>query len=163
MALFPQREYHRYILSSLVLVVCSYTTMLVDAAVGGHFLGGEAVSAVNLAMPISEIFYTFTLLLGIGSSIKASIDIGRNDIAQVRRTFTTAITSTFAGLLLLALAFSCSTRTDQQEFIKAELPKQVWENRVTEGITYCFEEYKEEAINFYESEVDKYINKFQMW
>jgi len=105
MALFPQREYYRYLLSSLVLVVCSYATMLVDAAVGGHFLGEEAVSAVNLAMPISEIFYAFTLLLGIGSSIKASIDIGRNDIAQVRRTFTTAVTSTFAGLLLLAIIF----------------------------------------------------------
>lgn len=100
---FPTREFHRYFFSSLVLVTCSYATMLTDAAIGGYFIGPEAVSAVNLVMPINELFYALCLLLGGGAAIVGAQAYGRGDTQRVRQHFTVALTSVAGCLLALAI------------------------------------------------------------
>ncbi len=103
-------EHARYLGSIFVCVIASQATMVVDAAVGGNLLGADAVSVVELVMPVYELFYALTMLFGMGACTLASLALGRGDAAAVRRHFTGAAVSSLAAMLLLGAAisvFSC--------------------------------------------------------
>jgi len=93
-------EHARFLGSMFVTVLASQATMLVDASVGGNLLGVEAVSAVDLVMPVYELFYALVLMLGMGGCTVASLCLGRGDVEAVRRHFTAAV---LTSLVLMGL------------------------------------------------------------
>jgi len=138
---FPTKEYWSYLLPMFILMMCSYATMMVDAAVGSHFLGPQIVAVVDLAMPITEIFYSITLLLGTGASLVASIEHGRGDSRKVSLHFTTAILSAalclafgvfmiylFRHPILQWIAGESSLREDAYRYLMTLLPWFVTDN-----------------------------------
>lgn len=77
---------------------------ITDGIFVGHFIGQEALAAVNLVMPIIMIITALADMVATGSSVRISILLGRNDHGEANRVFTvclgliTAITTVF-GLL----------------------------------------------------------------
>jgi len=102
-------EYYVFIGSLFVTVIAGYATMLVDAAIGGRYLGESAVSAVNLLMPVTETFGALALLLGAGANTVAALALGRGDILAVRKYFTAGLVSLCIAMAL-CLTFVLSLR-----------------------------------------------------
>lgn len=95
------KEHARYLGAMFITVLTSQATMVVDAAVGGNLLGADAVSAVDLVMPVYEVFYSLVMMLGLGGCTVASMCLGRGDVTAVRRHFTAAVTSSLVVMVLL--------------------------------------------------------------
>jgi len=96
-----KKEHARYLWAMFVTVLASQATMVVDAAVGGNLLGADAVSAVDLVMPVYEFFYGLVMMLGMGGCTVASMCLGRGDVVAVRRHFTAAMVSSLLVMVLL--------------------------------------------------------------
>jgi len=97
------KEHARYLGSMFITVLTSQATMVVDAAVGGNLLGADAVSAVDLVMPVYELFYALVMMLGMGGCTVASMCLGRGDVGAVRRHFTAAVASSVCVMVLLGV------------------------------------------------------------
>jgi len=98
-----KRKFWVFLSSIFIYVMASYATLLIDAAIGASLLGKDVVSVVDLVMPVSELFFTVTLLFGVGADTLASIAYGRGDYAAVRRHFTVAVISEIVVLGVLAI------------------------------------------------------------
>jgi len=97
------QEHSRYLASIFITILASQATMVVDAAVGGNLLGADAVSAVDLVMPVYELFYALVMMLSMGGCTVASMCLGRGDVGAVRRHFTAAVASSLMAMTLLGL------------------------------------------------------------
>jgi len=97
------KEHARYQGSMFVTVLASQATMVVDAAVGGNLLGADAVSAVDLVMPVYDIFFALVSMLGMGGCTVASMCFGRGDVVAVRRHFSAAVSSLLVVMVLLGV------------------------------------------------------------
>ena len=82
---------------------------ITDGIFVGHFIGQEALAAVNLVMPVIMIITALADMVATGSSVRISILLGRDDHTEAHRVFTvclgliTAIATVF-GLLGFLLA-----------------------------------------------------------
>lgn len=81
---------------------------ITDGIFVGHFIGQEALAAVNLVMPIIMIITALADMVATGSSVRISILLGRGDHNEAHRVFTvclaliTSVSTAFglAGFLL---------------------------------------------------------------
>ena len=82
---------------------------ITDGIFVGHFIGQEALAAVNLVMPVIMIITALADMVATGSSVRISILLGRDGHTEAHRVFTvclgliTAIATVF-GLLGFLLA-----------------------------------------------------------
>ena len=77
---------------------------ITDGIFVGHFIGQEALAAVNLVMPIIMIITALADMVATGSSVRISILLGRGGNMEANRVFTVCIgliaaIATFFGLL----------------------------------------------------------------
>lgn len=93
--LAEKRGFWKFLGLVFITVLADYATMQADAIIGGKFFGPDAISSVDLLIPVNELFYALALMFGNGANTIASIDMGKGDFHSVRRYFT-------AGLLLIA-------------------------------------------------------------
>lgn len=82
---------------------------ITDGIFVGHFIGQEALAAVNLVMPLIMIITALADMVATGSSVRISILLGRGDLSEARRVFTVclgliAAASTVFGLAGVLLA-----------------------------------------------------------
>ena len=73
-----------------VSMLASALYQLIDGIFVGQFLGETAFAALNLAMPFVIINFSLADLIGVGSSVPISIDLGRRDEGTANNTFTCA-------------------------------------------------------------------------
>ncbi|MCR4958843.1 MAG: MATE family efflux transporter [Prevotella sp.] len=64
---------------------------ITDGIFVGHFIGQEALAAVNLVMPIIMIITALADMVATGSSVRISILLGRNDHREAHRVFTVCL------------------------------------------------------------------------
>lgn len=64
---------------------------ITDGIFVGHFIGQEALAAVNLVMPIIMIITALADMVATGSSVRISILLGRGDDKEANRVFTVCI------------------------------------------------------------------------
>ena len=67
----------------------------------GNLLGQNSLAAINLMSPISQFYFSITILFGLGASSIISFAKGRRDEKQANRVFT----STFIVLIALSVIF----------------------------------------------------------
>ena len=82
---------------------------ITDGIFVGHFIGQEALAAVNLVMPLIMIITALADMVATGSSVRISILLGRDNHSEARRVFTVCLgviasTSTVFGLAGFLLA-----------------------------------------------------------
>ena len=64
---------------------------ITDGIFVGHFIGQEALAAVNLVMPIIMIITALADMVATGSSVRISILLGRNNLREAHRVFTVCL------------------------------------------------------------------------
>lgn len=108
----------------------------------GHFVGPDAVSAINLVLPFVEVLNCFGFLICFGANAMCARSIGCGDYEKVAKTFTsTLITIMTLGLLVsigicmfsyqIVDTLSDEPRLDQMAYFMVIT---VWLIACTEGI-----------------------------
>lgn len=97
-----KQEHARFLGALFITTVASHTSSMMDAAIGGYYLGENVVSSINLVLPIEEIFYSLTLLLGLGACTAAAKAFGEGETERVRKHFTAALVSALTLFCTLA-------------------------------------------------------------
>lgn len=64
---------------------------ITDGIFVGHFIGQEALAAVNLVMPVLMIITALADMVAAGSSVRISILLGQGDKEEAGRVFTVCL------------------------------------------------------------------------
>ena len=99
------RKYSEYFLPTVLTAMATNISMIVDAMIAGNILGKNALSAINLLSPISQLYFSLTIMFGLGASSIISIAKGKNDNKQANRVFTTAFISVILICIILYLIY----------------------------------------------------------
>lgn len=91
---------------SILAALSSQIATTTDAIIVSNYVGPDAMSAINLVLPVLTIFSSLMILLGVGSSVVAAKAIGRRDDETANGVFTTCIlTSAALGIFLAAIVY----------------------------------------------------------
>ena len=93
---------HKFMWASIMAAVASQIAMTTDAIVVSQIIGPEAISAVNLTIPIVIFFNFLTMLFGMGGSVLVAKSLGERDAQTTNKIFT----STLIGLIVVGIFFS---------------------------------------------------------
>jgi len=76
---------------------------VIDGIFVGHGVGSDGIAAVNICIPLLMILTGVGLMVGMGSSVVASIHLSRGKVAAARASVTQAmLTVTLLGAIVLA-------------------------------------------------------------
>ncbi len=87
-----------------ISMLASALYQTIDGVFVGHFLGQTAFAAVNLAMPFVIINFSLADLIGVGSSVPISINLGRKQEDEACNIFTCACLMIVAAGVLIGAA-----------------------------------------------------------
>ena len=93
---------HQFMWASILGALASQIAMTTDAIVVSQFIGPEAISAINLTMPVVIFFNFLMMLFGMGGSVLVAKSLGERDAQTVNKIFT----STLIGLTFVGIFFS---------------------------------------------------------
>ena len=103
------RALKTFMWGSILAAVSSQIATTTDAIVVSNLIGPDAMSAINLVLPILTIFSAMMILFGIGASVVAAKAIGRREDDTANGIFTTCvITSAIIGSFLAAIIYFAS-------------------------------------------------------
>ena len=88
--------------ASILASVASQIAMTTDAIVVSQFIGPEAISAINLTMPVVIFFNFLMMLFGMGGTVLVARSLGERDAQTANKIFT----STLIGLIVVGVFFS---------------------------------------------------------
>ena len=92
-----------------VSMLASALYQMIDGIFVGQFLGETAFAALNLAMPFVIINFSLADLIGVGSSVPISINLGRKEEEQANNIFTCAcLMIVGTGVLIGGVLFACA-------------------------------------------------------
>ena len=83
--------FRNYLWASLLSSAAMELTVTIDAIILGHFVGGDALAAISLIMPLTMLITALSTLIGLGPAIIASRAIGNRDFNKVNMAFTSAV------------------------------------------------------------------------
>ena len=86
----PRRLFFLAAVPGAISMLASALYQLLDGVFVGQFLGETAFAALNLAMPFVIINFSLADLIGVGSAVPISIDLGRREDRTANNTFTCA-------------------------------------------------------------------------
>ena len=88
--------------ASIGILVMSLN-ILVDTIFVGHWIGSQAIAAINVVLPVSFFIAALGMAIGIGGSSVVSRALGANEKSKALKTFGNQVTMTIA--LTLTLVF----------------------------------------------------------
>lgn len=115
------KKYKEYFIPTILMTMSSSMAIIVDGIIVGNLLGANALAAVNVCMPITQLLAALAVLMGIGASTIISVSKGKRDNATANRTFTTMclMTLTISIVLLVSQlanpSFFCSILTTDEQ------------------------------------------------
>lgn len=99
-----RKVFFKYLIPSVGGMMGTSLYVLGDTILVGRALGAEGLAALNISIPIINVFYGLGLLFGIGGATALSISRGRGEHAEADIFFTLALKLAIAVGLLLTLA-----------------------------------------------------------
>lgn len=93
------RKYSEYFLPTVLTAMATNIAMIVDSIIAGNILGKNALAAINLLSPVAQLYFSLTILFGLGASSVIAVAKGKNDRTLVNHIFTT----TFIAVVLLCV------------------------------------------------------------
>lgn len=100
--------FRRYFIPTLFGMLSLSLVTVADGIFVGHGVGSDGIAAVNICIPILMVFTGMALMVGVGSSVVASIHLARGKKKVARLTVTQALLFVSAVTVipvLLILAF----------------------------------------------------------
>ena len=86
----PRRLFFIAAMPGAVSMLASALYQLLDGIFVGQYLGDTAFAALNLAMPFVIINFALADLIGVGSSVPISVNLGRGNRREANNIFTCA-------------------------------------------------------------------------
>ena len=93
-----------FLWASILTMALAQLNTTVDGIIVSHLVAPDALSAVNLYMPISLLITSFSTLFGISATIVAARALGERDKIHVEHLLSTAMLSVVVVGVLIALA-----------------------------------------------------------
>ena len=129
--LSPTRLFFRCAIPSMITMAFSALYQVADGLFVGRFIGGDALAAINLIMPIIMIVFGFSNLIATGASVRISILLGEKKREEASTVFSFTLKLIFlmsCAIGILGLAFS-------ESFVRFLAPG-ASEAAINYGITY---------------------------
>ncbi len=102
----PWKLFWMVALPGLISMLAASLYSAAEGAFVGRLLGEAAFAAINIAMPVVFINFALADLIGVGSSVPISVNLGKGDVARANNIFTCSVIMIFlAGLFSGALLF----------------------------------------------------------
>ena len=93
---------HQFMWASILASVASQIAMTTDAIVVSQFIGPEAISAINLTVPVVIFFNFLMMLFGMGGTVLVARSLGERDAQTANKIFS----STLIGVIIVGVFFS---------------------------------------------------------
>ena len=96
-----EKIYYKYLFNSILGMLAVSFCILVDTMFIGRGIGSEGLAALNICIPIFNVFNGIGLLFGMGGATALSISIGKGDIEESRKVFSqTLVMAIVTGVLI---------------------------------------------------------------
>jgi len=95
-----KKVFYKYLVNSVLGMLAVSFCILVDTMFIGQGIGSEGLAALNICIPIFNVFNGIGLLFGMGGATVLSISVGKGDIEESR--------AIFSQTLIVAIIFSIS-------------------------------------------------------
>ena len=87
---FPQNaqkkhKFWRFLWASILIGLSACLGNVVDAMIVGNLINEDAVSAINLALPLLQFMFTINMLLAAGGGMLVGMELGKNDTRRASR------------------------------------------------------------------------------
>ena len=80
-----------FVMAAVLTAAASQLAHTADSMIVGHVVGQDAVSAINLVLPLVEVLNCMGFLICFGANAMCAHAIGCHDMDKVARTFTTTL------------------------------------------------------------------------
>ena len=127
----PTKLFFRCAVPSMITMAFGALYQIADGLFVGRFIGGDALAAVNLIMPIIMIVFGFANLIATGASVRISILLGEKNREEASRVFTFTLKVIFLISCLLGVLGLLFAET----FVRFLAPGAT-EQAIRYGITY---------------------------
>lgn len=104
-----------FVAAAVLTAAASQLAHTADSMIVGHVVGQDAVSAINLVLPLVEMLNCMGFLICFGANAICAHAIGSNDMDKVARTFT----ATILTVMTLGLAVSLGISLFSREIVEA--------------------------------------------
>lgn len=103
----PVRQlFFHYLMPSIFATMVTSIYVLADTIIIGKGLGATAMAALNIALPIYNVFFGLGLLFGVGGSVLLSICRGKGHTEKANAYFSASLLLTLAFFLLCLIGCS---------------------------------------------------------
>lgn len=97
---------HTFMWASILSSVAQLLSTLIDAIVVSNLIGPDAISAVNVSVPVLSLVSCLGILLGVGGSIVAAKAMGLRNMEEANRVFSVSLKVTLIfGLLISVVGY----------------------------------------------------------
>ena len=127
----PTKLFFRLAIPSMITMAFTSLYQIADGLFVGRFIGGDALAAVNLIMPIIMIVFGFSNLIATGASVRISILLGEKNRTEASQVFT----FTLRVLFLISCVLGVLGYIFAEPFVRLLAPGAT-ETAIEYGITY---------------------------
>ncbi|MGB5822734.1 MAG: MATE family efflux transporter [Proteocatella sp.] len=98
------KSFKTYLFTSILSSVAVTLGVVVDASIVGNLVGGEALSAINLCVPIIQLMNAINALINIGGAMMLAMALGRLEIKEGMKYYTLSMILTLVFSVFIMLA-----------------------------------------------------------
>lgn len=84
------KKYLEYFIPTVLIALANNIAIMVDSIIVGNMLGSVPMAAINVLSPVTQLYFSTTILFGLGASTLISFAKGRNDKSDADAVFTAA-------------------------------------------------------------------------
>lgn len=99
-----------FVMAAVLTAAASQLAHTADSMIVGHVVGQDAVSAINLVLPLVEVLNCMGFLLCFGANALCAQTIGSNDMEKTARIFTSTILTILTVGVAVSLGISLFSR-----------------------------------------------------
>ncbi len=114
-AFIVSKALRTFVVAAVLTAAAAQLAHTADSMIVGHIVGPDAVSAINLVLPLVEVLNCMGFLICFGANAMGAQAIGSGDKDKVARVFTTTI----LAVMTLGLAVSLSIFIFSREIVEA--------------------------------------------
>ena len=98
------RLFFRCALPSMITMAFGALYQIADGLFVGRFIGGDALAAINLIMPIIMMVFAFSNMIATGASVRISVLLGEKNREEASKVFTFSIVFIFLMSCVIGIA-----------------------------------------------------------
>lgn len=86
-----KKVFFKLTIPNIMSMFFSSIYMMIDGIFVGHFIGSDALAAINMVMPVIMILFAVSNMIAVGSSVKVSTALGEKKIAKAQSIFSFSV------------------------------------------------------------------------